>query len=606
MSFDRRTVLAALGATGALAASSVRALARDGDVNAAAEATLMRVADNLLADSPEGATSLGIDTGARAALKSRLSDVSPAGRARTAAMVARDLHTLQAIDLDRLDDTTRTDVDVTRTAYQLADRGYAFPYGSVAIGGYLNSPYVVCQNNGAFLSVPQLLDASHRVEDRAGADAYLARLHAYAGELRGETERLRHDAALGVIQPDFLLSQTLKQLAIARSGDVADWGLVTSLAKRTESMPGDYRAKAIAICRDEIAPALDGQIAELKRQQPMATHDAGVWKLPQGEAYYAWALEAGTTTTMSPDAVHQMGLDQLADLQAQMGAMLVQAGYTNGSVGERLTALGNDPRYLFSDDDAGRAKIIAILQQSIDAMRAKMPQAFHTLVPGRAEVRRMAPEVEPGAPGAYGGPGSVDGKTPGRLWINLRTTKIWPSFTLPDLAYHEAIPGHIWQGEYTFKQPLIRQLLAFNAYSEGWALYAEQFAGELGGYDAVPLAKLGYLQSLAFRAARLVTDTGLHAKRWSREKAIAFLVSSVGYPEDDATSEVDRYCSWPGQACGYKVGHTTIVNLREKTRKALGQAYDFRGFNDAVVLGGNVPLTVLERNIDRYIKTVST
>ena len=284
-----------------------------------------------------------------------------------------------------------------------------------------------------------------------------------------------------------------------------------------------------------------------------------------------------------------------------MDVILKEQGYTSGSVGERIAALGKDPKYLFPDNDEGRAQIIALLQRSIDDMRAKMPRAFHTLVPGNAEVKRMAPEVEPGAPGAYGGAGTMDGSVPGRLWINLRTTKIWPRYALPDLAYHETIPGHVWQGEYTFKLPLIRSILAFNAYSEGWALYAEQLAAELGAYDDNVLGELGYLQSLAFRACRLVVDTGIHAKRWSRDKAIQWFATTNGSTVEEVSGEVDRYCAWPGQACGYKVGHSTINRLRERTKQALGPAYDFKGFNDAVVTGGGVPMTVLEANIDRYI-----
>ena len=494
-------------------------------------------------------------------------------------------------------------MDVVRTAHALALEGLAFPYGDVALGSYRNSPYVVAQNVGAFLDVPDFLDAQHTIEDAADVDAYLTRMEAYAGELDGETARVADAAGKGVILPDFLLAKTLKQLEIARGGDVADWGIVKSVADRAAKLPTplDVKAKAASIARDKIAPALERQYAELASQQSRATHDAGAWKLPDGDAYYAWALKAGTTTTLSPEAVHQLGLDQLADLQGQMDAILKKQGFTRGSVGERMTALGKNPAYLFPNDDAGRQAIIALLTATIADIKTRMPRAFTVLAPGNAEVRRMAPAVEPGAPGAYGGAGTIDGKVPGRLWINLRTTEIWPKYALPDLAYHETIPGHVWQGEYTFKLPLIRSLLAFNAYSEGWALYAEQLADELGVYESNPLGRLGYLQSLAFRACRLVVDTGLHAKRWSREQAIQWFATTNGSTVEEVQGEVDRYCSWPGQACGYKVGHTTINTLRTKAKKAMGARYDFRRFNDAVVMAGGVPMTVLERVIDRHI-----
>jgi uncharacterized protein (DUF885 family) len=242
-----------------------------------------------------------------------------------------------------------------------------------------------------------------------------------------------------------------------------------------------------------------------------------------------------------------------------------------------------------------------MIESTLTGIRARMPQAFETLVPGFLEVTRIPPDVEAGAPGAYGGAGSIDGKQPGHFWINLRTTDLHSRYSLPDLTYHEAIPGHVWQGEYAFKQPLIRSLLAFNAYSEGWALYAEQIADELGVYDDFPVGRLGYLQSLAFRACRLVVDTGLHAKRWTRQEAIDWFVANNGSNPEEVQSEVDRYCAWPGQACGYKVGHSAIVRLRQKAKAALGGKFDFRRFNDAVVLGGNVPMTVLDRIIDGYV-----
>jgi uncharacterized protein (DUF885 family) len=213
--------------------------------------------------------------------------------------------------------------------------------------------------------------------------------------------------------------------------------------------------------------------------------------------------------------------------------------------------------------------------------------------------------VEPGAPGAYGGAGTIDGKVPGKFWINLHTLAVWTSYNLPTLTYHESIPGHVWQGEYTFKLPLFRSLLAFNAYSEGWALYAEQLANELGVYDDDPYGRLGYLQSIAFRACRLVVDTGLHAKRWTREQAIQWFATTNGSSVEEVTSEVDRYCAWPGQACGYKVGHSEINRLRAKAQQTLAAKFDLRTFNDALVKAGGVPMLVLARNIDTFIARAS-
>src|SRR5260221_3055344 len=191
-----------------------------------------------------------------------------------------------------------------------------------------------------------------------------------------------------------------------------------------------------------------------------------------------------------------------------------------------MEGVARDPRFKFSQGDKGREEIKAYIQERLAKIRTVLPRAFNTMVPGHLEVKRMSPEQEPGAPAAYGGDGSIDGKIPGKFWINLRSTDLHSKYSLPDLAAHEAIPGHVWQGEYANKLPLIRTLLAFNAYSEGWALYAEQLVDELGIYDGEPALRLGYLQSIAFRCCRLVVDTGLHAKRWTRDRKSTRLNSS--------------------------------------------------------------------------------
>jgi uncharacterized protein (DUF885 family) len=492
----------------------------------------------------------------------------------------------------------------------MSAKGFDLDYGEVALlnsnWSWRNSPYAVAQNTGAFVEIPSFLDSSHSIETADDAQAYLLRMEAYVGQLDGETERTRVEGEQGVILPDFLMQKTLGQLRGARAKSSAEWGIVTSLETRAAALGGDFAKQAKELAEQKIAPAIDRQIDVLEALAPKATSDAGVWAKPDGDAFYDWALQAGTTTTMSPQEVHQMGLDELASLHGRMDPILRSLGYTKGSVGDRMTALGKDPRYHFSPGDKGRAEIMSFIEDTISEIRGLMPKAFNTLVPGFLEVTRIAPEVEAGAPGAYGGSGSIDGKLPGHFWINLRTTQLHTKFNLKDLTYHEAIPGHVWQGEYTFKQPLIRSLLAFNAYSEGWALYAEQIADELGVYEASPVGRLGYMQSLAFRACRLVVDTGLHAKRWTRAEANNWFVTNNGSNPEEVRGEVDRYCAWPGQACGYKVGHAEINQLRAKAKSALGEKFDFRQFNDAIVLGGAVPMTVLGRVVDDYISSVKS
>jgi len=600
----RRETLGAISATAAYAmfARATPALAAPAS-EAQAKALLDSFAENYLRTQPSRATSLGIDKGPRAPYRYRLEDRSAAGQARIGAILKADLARANAIDTSKLSLATRTSVEVVKSAYRTALEGFALPYGDVAVGSWRNTPYVVIQNVGAYIDTPQFLDTDHEIESPADAEAYLDRLAQYPGQLDGELERIRAAQAKGLVPPGFLLDKAIDQLGIALKNTQAGGTIVNSLVKRAKEkgIAGDWDARARKIAVSSVVPALQRQIDELKLERAKATDIAGMWSRPHGDEYYRWALKASTTTTMSPDEVHRMGIEQLAQLHGRMDPILRSLSYTQGTVGERMQALARDPRFKFSEGDKGREEIKAYIQDRLAKIRTVLPRAFNTMVPGHLEVKRMSPEQEPGAPAAYGGAGSIDGKIPGRFWLNLRTTDLHSKYSLPDLAAHEAIPGHVWQGEYANKLPLIRTLLAFNAYSEGWALYAEQLVDELGVYDDFQVGRLGYLQSIAFRCCRLVVDTGIHAKRWTREQGVDFFVQKNGSNPLEVASEVDRYCSWPGQACGYKVGHSTINRLRDRAKAELGSKYDLRAFDDAVVLGGNVPMDVLAMNVGDYI-----
>ena len=606
---SRREALAALASAAALplvsacgrndAAPPAPAAATETD----ARALLDGVADNLLRLLPESATSLGIDTGARAALRSQLADRSQEGQQRVAQQVRTDLERVKAFNANGLSHAMRTSLEVVRSAYVTALEGFALPYGDITVGGWRNTPYVVVQNVGAYLDVPRFLDSDHRIDNAADAEAYLARLQSYAKQLGGELGRMQAARGAGLVPPAFLIDKALAQMTLSVKNARQGGTVVESLERRAKSIPGQWAERARTIATQEIAPALERQLGELQAQRAVATNDAGISARPRGEEFYRWALKASTTTSMSPDEVHQMGQSELQQLHAQMDVILKEIGYTKGTVGERMKALAKDPRYKFAEGDKGRAEILAFINNRLDWIRAQMPRAFNKVVNPNMEVKRLPPEEEPGAPGAYGGAGSIDGKIPGRFWINLRTTDLHSKYSLADLTFHEAIPGHIWQGEYTHEMPLIRQVLAFNAYSEGWGLYAEQLADELGAYESDRVGRLGYLQSLAYRACRLVVDTGIHAKRWTREQGVAFFVDVNGSNPEEVASEVDRYCSWPGQACGYKVGHSEINRQRQKATAALGPKFDLKAFNDTVVLGGNVPLDVLAKNVDEYVRS---
>ena len=600
--FSRRDALATFAASGALVATPLRATA----AATGAGALLDRIAWQLLELEPTGATGLGVDTGVHAGLRGRLGDSSEAGIAAKRRLLTRSLADLARLSRVGLDAGTLASVAVATSAFRTALEGMALPYGVATIGGWRNTPYGVIQNVGGYLDVPQLLDGEQPVKNSADAEAYLSRLAAMPALLDGELGRIRAARAKGLVPPDFLLDKTIAALSRSLADAAkADGPLVGPLAKKSGAIPGEWTARATKLVKAGIVPALERQLAEIRIQRGLAIPEAGMLHRPDGAAWYAWGLRASTTTHRSAADIHAMGVAQLAELNVRMDTILKGFGLTQGGVGERAIALQKRPGIGFADGDAkgdeGRKQIVAYMQGKLDAIRPRLTNAFRKPTRGNLEIRRLPLAEEPGAPAAYGGPGSIDGTVPGKVWVNLGDPSIHNRVTIPDLVFHEGIPGHVWQGEYAQKLPLLRSMLAFNAYSEGWALYAEQLADELGMYEGDPAGRLGYLMGLSWRAVRLVVDTGIHAMGWSRDRALETFIAATGLPRSNAASEIDRYCAWPGQACGYKVGQTEILAQRERAKAALGARYDLRDFNQAVVDGGNVPLDVLAGEVTRYI-----
>ena len=605
---SRRTLLATAASAG-LAAALPGFAANAADPKVALDA----VSGEMLTEYPENATFLGLDADAHTALRSKLTDRSMEGNAARAASCAARLKGLKAVDGSRLTGIDRINLETAIYAHELADEGYRrFKFGDNAVlnvwQAESNSAYAVSQATGFFATIPDFLNSQHPVAAAGDADAYLSRLSAFAKGLDAETERMKRDAGAGSIAPDFLLDTTLKQMGDFQAKPVAGWGLVSSLASRAQAkgIAGDWAAKATQICTAEIAPAIARQVATLKELRAKAKRDAGVWKLPDGEAYYDWSLKVGTTTPMTADEVHRLGLEQVRSIGDTMEGLLRKQGLTDGTVGQRMAALGKDPRFLFPNTDQGRADLLAYLNGIVAKVRERLPRAFATIQKADLIIKRVPPDIEAGAPDGYEEDGTIDGSRPASYYINLRDTGNWPKFSLPTLTFHEGVPGHVWQGTFVHALPTIRSQMMFNAYVEGWALYAEQLGDELDMYEDDPVGKLGYLQSIQFRACRLVVDTGLHAKRWSRDKAIEWMVENNGNPVDSARGEIDRYCAWPGQACGYQIGHLHIDALRTKAKAALGPRFDLRTFNDALLTSGSLPLTVLDGVIERFIKGQAT
>lgn len=595
---NRRQFLATSGASALTAATAAPVFAQSGSSDARLRAMLDGFFYERLDDSPEQATRLGLDSGARAALRGKLSDTSAAGMARDLARSKAQARQLASIDRKSLSANARLDYDVV--AYQLdrAVGGEKFGYGETA-GRY--APYVLSQLTGSYRETPDFLDSQHRVKDAADADAYLARLEAFPIAMDGELARQQADAARGVFAPDYILDTTLKMQASLRDQPAAQTVLVASFAKKLAAagLPPERAAQAEKIVTDKVFPALDRQRALVQALRAKASHDAGVWRLPDGEAFYAAAAEAATTTALTGEEIHRIGLDQVAEISARIDTILKGEGMSQGSVGDRLVALNQRPDQLFPNTDPGREALLAQLNTQIIAMQKRLGEAFSTVPKAPVEVRRVPVTIQAGAPGGYYQNASLDGSRPAIYYINLRDTFDRPKFGLATLTHHEAVPGHHLQVSVALESesiPMIRRRGGYSGYSEGWALYSEQLADEMGMYAGDPLGQVGYLQSLLFRATRLVVDSGMHAKRWSREKATDYLIATTGIARGRSQGEIDRYTVWPGQACSYKIGHTVWNELREEVKRKQGAQFDIKAFHDVLTLGA-MPLDILKQAV---------
>ena len=545
---------------------------------------------------PTFATSLGLDKGANAPLKSKL-DTRPYEAARAEDLARNRKFITQVTEVAPASLSPAAALNREIVLYDLGTNVTApskYDLDSV------QRPYLISQQDGAYFSIPDFLDTAHTIETAADAEAYLARLAQFPTVLDNETADQRLQAARGYVAPGWSLDLSLSQMRKLRKSTAETSTMVESLTKRAAAakIPGDWGKRASAIVANEVYPAVDRQIAaveELRRTTPAGD---GAWRIPQGEAIYADALEQATTTKFTPDEVHKLGLAQVAEISGQLDVLLKAAGITQGTVGEQLAALNKDPAQLYPNTDEGRAALIAGLNAGVKNMMGRLPRAFATLPGQPLEIRRVPPEIQDGASNGYYRRATLDGSRPAIYFINLKSTGDWPKYSLPALTIHEGVPGHHLQislAQTSGDLPMIRKISFYSAYGEGWALYAEQLADELGGYNGIERA--GYLQSYLFRAARLVLDTGLNSKRWSREKAIDYMVATTGFSRPRAQREIERYCASIGQACSYKIGHIAWTRARAKAQALLGPKFDLKQFHE-VLKEGAMPLTILERRIE--------
>ena len=591
---DRRTMMIGTGFAAVFGAA--RALPQNADNSKRLNALFDQFMKETLDMSPLFVTSLGMDTGARAKQKSEIDDGSEAGIERRKALTTSQLARLRDFGRAGLSESDALSYDVVMYRLRTRDTANrAFRYGTGGAG----DPYVLNQLEGSYHDLPPFLDTQHTIETKADADAYIARLAGFATLLDQEVGVARHDLAMGVTPPDFALAKTLVQMQALRAAPPELSSLTTSVVRRTKAkqIPGDYAQRASQVVKDKIYPALERQIAVVTEMQKKASHDAGVWRLPEGDAYYAASLIGWATTSKKPAEIHQLGLELVKDHTARIDTLMGKLGMTKGTVGERLRALYTDPQYLYANTDAAKEVLLADLNARVQRVRAKLPHYSATVPQANVEIKRVPQEIEAGSPGGYYDNASLDGKRPGIYWINLRDTAEQPKWMLPTLTYHESIPGHHLQLsiQQEANLPLIRKVAFYSAYIEGWALYAEQLAGEMGEYDNDTFGHIGQLHDSMLRAVRLVIDTGVHSQKWTRDQAVRYYVEVLGDPETAAITEVERYCVWPGQACTYMLGKVTFLSQRARAQRVLGEKYDIRKFHDAMLLPGAMPLELLER-----------
>ena len=579
------------------------------DANEVFDATVEDLTKRYFASLPEMATYMGAPPEMAPGADARLNDRSIAGEAARRAEMGALLTGLEAIDPGMLDpDRAR----IRATLITLMD-GALGPSRLVEYGGVFAEygvwflPYVINQNSGPTIDIPNLMEAQQSVKTPEEAETYLTRLAMIAPTMDGVLEKMRHDVALGAIPPDFILEKASAVIDGFAAAPARENVLYASFVNKLEAAgvagADDFEARALTLVEEGVLPAYRRISAYLAEIKPGAPHEAGVWRLPNGEALYKAMVRHMTDEPLNPDDVHQIGLDEVVRITAEMDRLLRAEGMTEGTVGERMTALRADARFTYPNTDEGKAAILSDIQTQLAGVRAALPKWFGTLPKYDVEVRAVPAFSQDSAPGGYYDSPALDGSRPGIYWINLRDTAIWPKYKVPTLTYHEAIPGHHMQNAISLEQdaPLISAIIYSNPSGEGWALYSEALAAEMGLYDGDPFGNLGRLQDELHRAVRLVVDTGMHAKKWSREQAIDYMVATEGNDRSEAVSEIERYVVWPGQALGYKIGMLKLQALRADAEAAFGDDFDIREFHDRVLKVSSSALPVIDAEIRAWI-----
>jgi len=559
---------------------------------------------------PELRTVLGISGDGADDTSDRLTDVSLAQREVNRRLLADNLAATKAWKGAPLDPQQQLSDGLARWFYQAQIDLMAVPWSAawLPVGG---STYAVDQLFSLPVNLPQFFDNQHAVTDVRSARTYIARLSAMGTKLDQVRANLDLQAAQGVVPPEVALTGAANQFRTLLAPAPKDSLWVASLRRKLDALPAVPAAERAALIeqatvavRDSVNPGYQRLLDRVQALQARHPGNKGMWALPHGDAYYDAALRWYTSTDLGADAIHQIGLDEVARLEKSMDARLRELGLREGSVAERITQMRTDPRYRYADSDAGRKELLGDIEQRLRDLDPLLPTYFGHLPPQKLVVLPVPAHMQATSPGGYYYPPAMDGSRPGTFYINLGDIESNTRWSIPTLTYHEGAPGHHFQisiGQTLTDLPLLRRSLNPSAFSEGWALYAEQLMAEAGVYKDDPAGDIGRLQAEMFRSVRLVLDTGLHRKRWTPEQAIAYMQQKTGMKASDVRIEVNRYLVQPGQASSYKMGQLRLLALRAKAQKQLGDRFDIRAFHDLVLGNGALPMTVVEQAVDAWV-----
>ncbi len=561
-----------------------------------------RVFGQFAVESPEMMSSLRVLPSWMDFYSSKFDDASPK-HDEDLAKIFHDAHdTLMKYDRSAMDRRGQLSFDVMEYFLRMQIEGDAFRYYDLPVN----------QMFGVQSSLPNFMSQTHQVKDAGEAKSYIARLHQFPKKFDEVIESLKLRESKNLIPPQFMVEDVLKQMDGFTSSPPKQNPLYASFKEKLDKIPADkmdqaskdkYLADVEASITSDVYPSYKKLSDYFKALQPKAQGNYGAWHLPNGDAYYAWCVRQHTTTNMTPEQVHQLGLSEVARVTTEMDAILKDQGLAEGTIGARVQQLAHNPDSVYPNTPDGKQAMLKQYQSILDEVNAGLAGAFDMRPKLGVEVKPVPEFAEKTAPGAYYEPGSFDGTRPGVFYANMRDTTETPKWAMRTLAYHEGIPGHHFQisvAQETKDLPFFQRILPFTAYQEGWALYAERLAWELG-FEKNPLDNLGRLRDEMMRAVRLVVDTGIHYKHWTREQAIQYMMDNTGMAETDVTAEIERYFVDPGQALAYKVGMLKILELREKAKSELGEQFSLSQFHDRVLRNGALPLELLERSINDWV-----